>query len=165
MADDRRDQKPDLVDAMRQAPLSEAEIDELRRSGRAEQGVQDTPEVRHARGGGPSEGMKAGESLEAHRQRMLEAERESGAVSRRAHGGDEQMGSHRGLNAREGAEASVARKESSDESEVARRRAAGKGESQAERTQVEEDFGERGLRMPEHFDSSKAPSILDPEAE
>lgn len=53
-----------------------------------------------------------------------------------------------------------------DESELVRRRSVGETFSEGERTQVEEDFGERGLRMRGGIhDKENKPSILDPEPE
>lgn len=53
-----------------------------------------------------------------------------------------------------------------DESELARRRSVGGSFTEGERTQVEEDFGERGLRLRGGVhDKEHKPSILDPEPE
>ncbi len=165
MASDKQDQKPEILEKMRQEPLSEAEVDELRASGRGfEREAQDPPEVRRARGGNPSGGMRGDEGVAAHTERMHRAEEDVESVARRAHGGNEQHASHRALNAREGSGTRTVA-ESSDESSIARRRAEGRFETEGERTQVEEDFGERGLRMPDHADNTHTPSILDPEVE
>ncbi len=148
------DQKPEILEKLRQEPISESEADELRAGGRGFTHEQEeAPEVKRAGSGGAS--SSAG--------RRAEAPEDRAAVARRAHG-NEQLGSHRALNEREGVRARGSAG-TGDESTISRQRAEGRFESEGERTQLEEDFGERGLRLPDYADNTNAPSILDPEAE
>ena len=59
------------------------------------------------------------------------------------------------------------RRPTGDESREARLRAAGQFESDTEPTQLEEDFGERGLRGRGgvHDSTRNVPSIIDPDAD
>ncbi len=208
--DGRSDDRPELNEKLRQEPLSEDDLDRLRREGRSpEIGDDDTPRERVARAGAASAGLRDDERPDEHRERMRAAGRErqggapgfelggkpskeglearggapdgrrqdpqgpgadrtrmqdeGGLVAERAHGGDEQVSGHRGLNAREGARPPARLASTGDESEVAQLRADGRGESQPSRTQVEQDYGEQGRRLPDWADNSKAPSINDPD--
>ncbi|MBX5483982.1 MAG: hypothetical protein IRZ16_19330 [Myxococcaceae bacterium] len=135
---------PSLNDKLRQEPISEEEIDELREEGR---GFEREPARTAAR-----------EPVEAHR-------RHSDHPERQAEGGHVRSAGHKGLLGHEGQDA-AASAGTADESLTEQRRAAGRFETEGQPTQLEEDFGEinRNLHGSIH-DSENKPSILDPDVE
>jgi hypothetical protein len=163
MAEKRSDTLTDsyLEGERRAEPVAEREIDEARRAGhgiREREEDTERPTRVPPRGVEPSDPedavvtrrYRAGESVDDHRARMQEDVMPSG---RRSPTGPEDK-------------VDVARHTTGDESREAKLRAGGEFESDTERTQLEEDFGERGLRVRGGVhDVRHNPSILDPNAD
>lgn len=126
-----------MEEKLEQEPINEEDIDELRQRGQ----------------GFAREGAREGRPGEAQEDDRAEPGAAAVQPGRMLAGSGENLGGH-------GLEVGA---EEEEESVLERRRAEGRAYTDPEPTQLEEDFGERGLTTPGGpFDSEHKPSILDP---